>query len=199
MRSSICVAVVATCFALTPTGCNKPGTDASSTPPSQQGDKTADPGRVSQPKAVQRDPEPVQPKDTKAAEFQAGVKKFIEEARSLTRAMELLPDRASYKKRIDSIEEVYSRIPEPPPGNEALGMCYKAARQITVNFKGGDLYLKFIDDFLRLGSKEGADKSVKQFRELGSKQKADLDELESALKEGRVPKVELSDVIKGKK
>lgn len=141
----------------------------------------------------------VQPKDAKLTEFQAEMNKFIDEARSFARSMELLPDRDAYKKRIASLEEVYSRIPDSPPGNEALAMCYKAARQITVNFKGGDLYLKFIDDFLRLNSKEGADKSVMQFRELGTKQRADLDELEAAVTAGRVPRIELSDVIRGTK
>jgi hypothetical protein len=77
-------------------------------------------------------------------------------------------------------------------------MCYKSARQIAVNVTVGELYLKLIDDFLRLDSKEGADKSVMQFRELGERQRADLDELEAAVNEGRIPKIDLSDVTKGK-
>jgi hypothetical protein len=168
MRLSISIAVAASFFTLALTGC-KPGTDPSGTASNRSGETPSERKHVSQPKAVQPAPAPEQPKDTKVVGFQSGIKKFIEEARSLTRTMELLADRASYKKRIDSVEETYSRIPDPPAGNEPLAMCYKAARQITVNFKVGDLYLKFIDDFLRLNSKEGADKSVKQFRELGTK------------------------------
>lgn len=191
MRLSISIAVAASFFALSLAGC-KPAGDGGGVPPSRSGEAPSNFER-------ERTLEQVKPKDAKVAEFQAGVKKFIEEARSLTRAMELLPDRASYMKRIESLQEAYSRIPDPPAANETLSMTYKAARQITVNFKVGDLYRKLIDDYLRLNSEEGAEKSVKQFREFGNRQRADLEELEAAINEGRVPKIELSDVTKGKK
>jgi len=130
--------------------------------------------------------------------FRTHFKKFIDEARSLTRTMDLLPDRAAYKNRVNSVEEAYSRIPDPPSGNEALAMCCKSARQISANFQVGDVYLGYTNDFLHLGSRDGADKSLKHFHDLGKQQRVDLDELEAAVKDGRVPKIELSDVIKGK-
>jgi hypothetical protein len=175
MRVSISIAVAASFFALSLAGC-KPGGKATS---------DSERERSSQPTAVQRTPEQVQPRDAKVAEFQAGMKKFIEEARSVTRTMDLSPDRASYNKRVESVQEAYSRIPDPPPGNESLAMCYKAARQITVNFKKGDLFLKI--------------NSVEGFRATRNGQRADVDELERAVNEARIPKIELSDVIKREK
>jgi hypothetical protein len=143
--------------------------------------------------------EPVQAMDTKAAEFQANMKKFIEEARSLTRAMEKLPDRATYKKGTEAVKDAFSRISDPPAGNEALANCYVVARQISVDFEEGSTYLELIDDFRGLNSKEDADKTTKLFRELESQQKAHLNELEAALGEGRVAKIYDKDVIKVKK
>jgi hypothetical protein len=137
------------------------------------------------------------PADPKFVEFQAGMKRFIDEATSLTRAMELLPDRALYRSRTAGVQDAYSRIPDPPGRDEKLAMCHKAARQITVDFEVGDLQLHLINEFLRLGSTANAEKSAQQFRELASSQKAKLRELEAAVNERRVPRIELSDVIRG--
>jgi hypothetical protein len=124
------------------------------------------------------------------------MKKFIEEAKSLTRAMELLPDRASYKKRIDSLEDVYSRIPEPPPIYKSH---HKAARQIAADFGVGELHLMLKDDALRADNEAGAKQSIRELRDLGAKLRADIDELERAMKDERIPKIKISDVISGKK
>jgi hypothetical protein len=149
--------------------------------------------------AVERKPAPTQPKDAKVVAFQAGIERFVEEARSVVRAMDLIPDVAAYKRRVEAVEEAYSRIPDPPAGNTALDICHKAARQITVDFGVGSLQLEFVNDFLRLGSKEHAESSIQSFRKLASQQKARLAELEAAVTEIRAPKIELSKVIKGQK
>jgi hypothetical protein len=59
------------------------------------------------------------------------------------------------------------------------------------------MYLEIVSRYLRINSQEGADENVKNFRDLGKRQKTALDELEAAVNEGRVPKVELSDAVKG--
>ena len=97
--------------------------------------------------------------------------------------MQLLPSQESYVKRIEAVQEAYGRIPDPPHGNKLFIAYHKAAQQITVNFRIGALFLK--------------EHSTEGFRETRKTQRADIDELESALEGRRVPEIKLSDVIRG--
>lgn len=204
--------LAAFCLVTVGVGC-RPGSDSEATRPPQGGVATPnrtpeDTGQVPVPSSQQPDqqnttpvpsnaPDAAKPVDPRIAEFRDGMKKFIEEARSLARTMDLVPEQSSYNRRIESVQDVYSRIPDPPAGSEPFAMCHKAARQITTNFELGTMYLEIVSRYLRINSQEGADENVKNFRDLGKRQKTALDELEAAVNEGRVPKVELSDAVKG--
>lgn len=206
--------VAAFCLVGLGIGC-RPGADSEGTRPAQgsvttPNDTREDSGQVPVPtsqhphqqKTDQRPskpPEPAEPVNPRIAEFREAMKKFIEEARSLSRTMDLVPEQASYNRRIESVQDAYSRIPDPPADNEPFALCYKAARQITTNFELGTMYLEIVARYLRINSQEGADENVKNFRDLGKRQKIDLDELEAAVNDGRVPKVELSDAVKSGK
>lgn len=120
------------------------------------------------------------PKDEqRIAEYQASMKKFIEEARSLTRAMDLLPDLGAYKKRIEALEDLYSRIPDL---TGTYANHRKAAREIAVDFSVGELWLSLMRDHLRIGDKIKAESCAKNFRALAKEQRVKIDAIERAMK-----------------
>jgi len=139
------------------------------------------------------------PEDARTAEFRAGMEGFVKKAKSVTRMMQLFPDQESYAKQVESVQEAFSQIPDPPPGDKLSAAYYKASKQIAVNFNLGTLFLKEYATLFRMMSHEGCDAAREGFRASYDHQLADVKELESALNEGRFPKVELSDKIKGQK
>ena len=56
--------------------------------------------------------------------------------------------------------------------------------------------MKFRDDYLRISNRAGEDDSIETFKGLAKRQKADIDELEKAVMERRVPKIDVSGVKK---
>lgn len=111
--------------------------------------------------------------DSKVKAFRDGMAKFIEEARSLTRAMELGPRLETYRGRVEKLQEAYSRVPEPPESHREV---HKAAKSITERFEDGIDHLRIAASPNKALSMEGA----RGFLELTGKLRRWLDDLETA-------------------
>ena len=104
--------------------------------------------------------------------------------------MELLPARPVYKKRVDAVQELYSRIPDPPAGNEPLDECRSLAKCIALGFEDASEWLIIIARATKPAEKGSAADVAYGFLRQGGKLKAALNELEAATAGGRVPKIE---------
>lgn len=134
--------------------------------------------------------------DLKVAKFNEALTTFIEDARAVVRGIPITSDPRVYDRRIRELEDSYTRIPEPPAGHPEMTAQWKSARQITVNLGAASTFLGLMADFVRLGAKDKAEESHEHYLLLGKEEQAHLDELEKANQDGRIPKIELSEVIK---
>ena len=125
-----------------------------------------EPIRKHSPPTNEKSPEP---KNPKLEAFRVGMLRFIAEAHSVARAAELAPSQATYKRKMDQLEEEYSRIPEPPPGTEGCDEMLLIAKKTVDVLRGHSHQLAARDELLRLGAvKEAAEmqkKSIETMKE----------------------------------
>jgi len=129
-------------------------------------------------------PQPASPLEAS----RTGMKRFIEESRSLLRDMDGMTDPVVYKQRAETVREAYSRIPTPPANNPALEECHKAAKQIASGFEVGNINLELLARAQQPEQKFVADAAIDGFRRLAGNLKSAIDDVESALAENRAPK-----------
>jgi F0F1-type ATP synthase membrane subunit b/b' len=120
----------------------------------------------------------------KETAYLKAVLKYVDEAKSIARLSEVLPSIATYKKRLEELKVLLTKIPDPPPRFKRWhGDVYNAALKKSLgNFILCQAYLGFFYEFSRLKSgEEEAIKSLQDMKKLETGTLGLLAEVEKSL------------------
>jgi hypothetical protein len=120
----------------------------------------------------------VPPIDPRVEEFKSEMRAFIKQAMSLVRYCEQVPEAKLCKAKHEAVVDAFTHVSEPPGGYEDL---YAMAKQVQANLGAGALYAKYMEDGLRLGSKDLAEKAVASEKQLAETERARLKQIQTAL------------------
>lgn len=120
--------------------------------------------------------------------FKEWVVKFTAEAKSVNNAAELLPSLATFSKRKDLLEEIFTRIPDRPAGNALAEEYHKACKQILLSMEVHELALSTLTRYSAQMTADEKTSAVNRLKMLVGKFREEINELESAINLNRAPK-----------
>jgi hypothetical protein len=129
-------------------------------------------------------PPPAAPPDPHMVDFKQHVAAFIKEARALARySDEGSPQTKVYEDRYQTVDNLFTHIPDPPAGCEAI---HQNAHKADVRFRAQALIVKLQNETLALTSDEAELKATilknrAGYEEFAKSQKAALDQIEKDL------------------
>lgn len=126
--------------------------------------------------------------DPKYQAYKTGVLKFIEEARSVNKAAELLPDHMTFGKRRSQLEEVYTRVPDCPQNNELAASYQSSCKEMLLSMYLNQQLLELLTKFSGTMKPEETRKAHDQLQYHVGIVKLRLDELETAVSSDNKPK-----------
>lgn len=109
--------------------------------------------------------------DQKYVDCKNGVKKYIAEAISVTKAMDQFPSMNVLKGRVEELEKLFTRIPDPPSGNAVAASWVAIGKEFNFNFGQAVFYQKAIIEYTRLEDKNNAKKCMDIYILLGNTQR----------------------------
>jgi hypothetical protein len=132
------------------------------------------------------------PPDAKAVAFQSAMSAFVAECQSICRYLEDFPDQPLYGQKLRSAADLYTRIPDAPPGRQPLVVKAKEIRDLlqetndTVNsvrfwaIRVGDPDTRK-SDAKRADDRDSMNKSLESCHRVGREAKRMLGQIEAAL------------------